>query len=236
MKLKYNVKIAQLCSNIPHQIPYWDYLFRKIQERGMLDKEGVDVGTIIGFTLEEHVKNCLETKVKSGDLEFQVILGDPAVSLNGEKRFGLALNKDGSVKVYDYSMHNGLLYCEFDYCANVDGTPTFFEVSAGRYANKGGRKYNGRGFRKNSGIKRQFGEKQINRIWLPLKTLFRDNFTYVFVLAKDVIDTVGNKKNSNLSKVVKDGGLVIPFYATREQFRADFLEEYQERRRVLYLL
>ena len=88
MKLRHNVKIAQLCSNVPHQTPDWNSLFKKIQERGMLEKgKRFDIGTIGGFALEEHVKNCLESRTQIRDLDFPVTLGDIPIDLNGKKRF-----------------------------------------------------------------------------------------------------------------------------------------------------
>jgi hypothetical protein len=145
-----------------------------------------------------------------------------------EDRFSYEVVEDGSVKFYDHSVHNGILYCQFDYSANVQGVPAFFEVNVGRYANKGGRRSRRRGVRKSRGLKRQLGKNDLRNLLKPLWMCFGEDFTYTLVVARDTIRKVNNPF-SNLGGLRKRGGIVIPIYATREQFRNNVLQECTKR-------
>ena len=227
MKREYNEKVRELCSELHYRIPDWDVIFESVKSKITLEREKTcDLGTLVGLLAEYHVRYCLQRRCQNNGINFKVVLGDPGVRLQERSRFNY-VNNDGSVKFYDYS-NNGILYSQLDYSANIDGIPAFFEVSVGNYANKGGRKNNRRGMRKTRGLKRLLGSKLIGRIFLPLTMSFRDNFTYTIIVARDTMDKI-NHPYSNLSKLVKSGGIVMPIYSTRKQFREDVLRECKRR-------
>ena len=228
MESQYNNRVLAVCSGIPTQLPDWSSLCEDVTSRFKpVPERPLDLGTVVDFIAEQHVRTCLETSVSNNRNGFNVILGSPGVIIHKGSRFDYT-NRNGSIRFYDHSAHNGILYCQFDYSANVDGIPAFFEVSIGKYANKGGNSNNGRGVRKSMGLKRQLSKDGIKRLFLPLKMSFGDDFTYTIIVAKDTVYKMRNN-NSNLSRLVERWANVIPIYATREQFRADVMAECEKR-------
>lgn len=92
----------------------------------------------------------------------------------------------------------------------VENSPVIVETDLSQYNNSG----------RPNDVAERLRPKNIEKKKIPIQQLFGKTPEVIYVLPSDYLRKI-RIPESNLHKFVQNGGYVIPFYTTREQWRRD---------------
>lgn len=176
------------------------------------------------FTLHQYVDNfkqiSLELALKEIDEqhpELNVSLDSRLKDGERSNKFRIKYDKSGRIFVHFRYRHKGRKFPRERYnkVAMVDDKPVVFNMKLGKWSDTNPER---KGERRQMGVKWALSEDGYNRKLQPLMNLYRyGDIGYVMIIPKNIYRA--NKESEVFQNFLSSGGIVLPFYAGRVQFR-----------------